>query len=88
MNALDNVERIESGPHDKTAGSSYREAQALADALRSHRRAFDVCDMAEEVDETIVHLAKKGNAELLGTLLIARMNATVQRRAERQERVS
>ena len=88
MNALDHVERRDTSGPDKTAGSSYREAQSLADALRSQRQAFDVCDMAEEVDETIVYLAKKGNAELLGTLLIARMNATVQRRAERQECVS
>ena len=80
MNTL-SIERIETGPHDKTAGSSYREAQELADAIRSQRAAFDVCDLCEELNALCVELAKDGRALALGTILIAKMNETIQRRA-------
>ena len=78
-----NIERIESGPAhlDKTAGSSFAEQQAYANSVRAQRDAFDVCDMAEEIDGLIVELAKDGQAQALGLILINRMNATIQRRA-------
>jgi hypothetical protein len=84
MNALDNVERIESGPHGKTAGSSDREAQEYADAVRRQRQAYDVCDMAEEIDDLIVSLAKDGKAELIGSILIRSMNKTIARRVAQE----
>lgn len=86
MNTLDHIERRDTSGTDKTAGSSFRDQQALADAIRDQRRAYDVCDMAEEVDQLIVDLAKEGKAELIGSILIRAMNTTIQRRAERQER--
>ena len=80
MNQLDNIERIESGSHDKTAGSSFREQQEYADAVRRQRRAYDAADMADQIDDLIVELAKEGKAELIGSMLITSMNATIARR--------
>jgi len=80
MNQLDNIERIESGSHDKTAGSSFREQQEYADAVRRQRRAYDAADMADQIDDLIVDLAKEGKAELIGSMLITSMNATIARR--------
>jgi hypothetical protein len=81
MNAIDHVERRDTSGTDKTAGSSYREAQEYADAVRRQRQAYDVCDMAEEIDELIVSLAKEGKAELIGSILINSMDMTINRRA-------
>jgi len=80
MNQLDNVERIESGSRDKTVGSSFREQQAYADAVRRQRQAYDASDMADQIDGLIVELAKEGKAELIGGMLITSMNATIARR--------
>ena len=80
MNQLDNIERIESGSRDKTAGSSFREQQEYADAVRRQRRAYDAADMADQIDDLIVELAKEGKAELIGSMLITSMNATIARR--------
>jgi len=80
MNQLDNIERIESGSHDKTAGSSFREQQEYADAVRRQRRAYDAADMADQIDDLIVDLAKEGKAEMIGSMLITSMNATIARR--------
>lgn len=81
MNQLDNIERRDTSGHDKTAGSSFREQQAYADAVRSQRRAYDVCDLAEELNALCVELAKDVRALELGTILIAKMEDTIQRRA-------
>jgi hypothetical protein len=80
MNQLDNIERIESGSHDKTAGSSFRDQQEYADCVRRQRQAYDLSDLAEEVDEIILACVKDGNAVMAGRLLIANMNATIARR--------
>ena len=40
MNQLDNIERIESGSRDKTAGSSFQDQQAYADAVKQMDRAL------------------------------------------------
>lgn len=80
MNQLDNVERIESGSRDKTVGSSFREQQEYADAVRRQRRAYDAADMADQIDDLIVELAKEGKAELIGSMLITSMNAAIKRR--------
>jgi hypothetical protein len=84
MNALDNVERRDTSGTDKAAGSSYREAQEYADAVRRHRRAYDASDMADQIDELIVDLAKEGKAELIGSMLITSMNATIARRVAQE----
>ena len=84
MNQLDNIERIESGSHDKTAGSSFREQQEYADAVRRQRRAYDAADMADQIDDLIVELAKEGKAELIGSMLITSMNATIARRVAQE----
>ena len=80
MNQLDNIERIESGSRDKTVGSSFREQQEYADAVRRQRRAYDAADMADQIDSLIVELAKEGKAEMIGSMLITSMNATIARR--------
>lgn len=80
MNQLDNIERIESDSHGKTAGSSFREQQEYADAVRRQRRAYDAADMADQIDDLIVELAKEGKAEMIGSMLITSMNATIARR--------
>ena len=80
MNQLDNIERIESGSRDKTVGSSFREQQEYADAVRRQRRAYDAADMAGQIDDLIVELAKEGKAEMIGSMLITSMNATIARR--------
>lgn len=85
MNHLDNVERRDTSGHDKTAGSSFREQQAYADAVRRQRAAFDELDLSEEVNALCVELAKDGRALELGTILIARMNDTISRRAAVEE---
>lgn len=82
MNPADNVERIESGHRDKTAGSSFREQRALSDAVRGQRAAFDLVDLAEELDMHMLTLAKQGRSLELGATLIKAMESTVLRRAE------
>ena len=84
MNQLDNIERIESGSRDKTVGSSFREQQEYADAVRRQRRAYTASDMADEIDELIVDLAKDGKAEVIGGILIHAMNATIARRVSKE----
>jgi hypothetical protein len=80
MNAIDHVERRDTSGTDKTAGSSFREQQEYADAVRRQQQAFDRCDMAEEVDDEIVDLMKAGKCEQAGLLMFTRMNATIARR--------
>ena len=80
MNTLDNVERRDTSGHDKTAGSSFREQQEYADCVRRHRQAYDVSDLAEEIDQEILDIVKNGWNVTLGDLLIKRMNATIARR--------
>ena len=77
MNQLDSIERRDTSGTDKTDGRSYREAQEYADAVRRHRRAYDAADMADQIDELIVELAKEGKAELIGSMLLTSMNATI-----------
>ena len=84
MNAIDNIECRNTSGHDKTAGSSYLDAQQYADCVRRQRQAYDQCDMAEEIDELIVSLAKDGKAELIGSMLITSMNATIARRVAQE----
>lgn len=84
MNQLDNIERRDTSGHDKTAGSSYQEQRDLADALIRQRRAYDVCDIAEELNALCVELAKDGRALELGAILIAKMGDTILRRALRE----
>ena len=84
MNALDNVERRDTSGTDKTCGSSFREQQAYADAVRRQQQAYDAADMADQIDELIVDLAKEGKAELIGSMLIASMNATIARRVAQE----
>ena len=80
MNPLDNIERRDTSGHDKTAGSSFQEQQAYADAVRRQRNAYDASDMADQIDDLIVELAKEGKAEMIGSMLITSMNATIARR--------
>ena len=84
MNQLDNVERRDTSGHDNTCGSSFREQQAYADAVRRQRQAYDAADMADQIDELIVQLAKEGRAELIGSMLITSMNATIARRVAQE----
>lgn len=49
---------------------------------RHARQAYDACDLAEECDEEIVQLLKDGDALEAGTLLMQRMEATIQRRID------
>lgn len=44
------------------------------------RQAYDASDLSEECDEEIVQLLKDGDALEAGTLLMQRMEATIQRR--------
>ena len=80
MNQLDNIERRDTSGHDKTAGSSFRDQMAYADAVRRQRDAYDASDMADQIDALIVELAKEGKAEMIGSMLITSMNATIARR--------
>ena len=80
MNQLDNIERRDTSGHDKTAGSSFRDQMAYADAVRRQRNAYDASDMADQIDDLIVELAKEGKAEMIGSMLITSMNATIARR--------
>lgn len=84
MNALDNIERRDTSGHDKTAGNSFREQQEYADAVRRQRQAYDAADMADQIDDLIVELAKEGKAELIGSMLITSMNATIARRVAQE----
>jgi hypothetical protein len=80
MNAIDHVERRDTSGTDKTAGSSFREQQEYADCVRRQQQAYDVSDLAEELDEIILACVKENNAVMVGRLLIASMNATIARR--------
>ena len=84
MLAIDNVERRNTSGHDKTVVSSFREQQEYADAVRRQRRAYDAADMADQIDDLIVELAKEGKAELIGSMLITSMNATIARRVAQE----
>ena len=84
MNQLDNIERLDTSGHDKTCGNSFQEQQAYADAVRRQRQAYDACDLAENVDNFILELAKEGKAELIGSMLITSMNATIARRVAQE----
>ena len=84
MNPLDNIERQDASGHDKTCGSSFQEQQAYADAVRRQRNAYDAADMADQIDDLIVELAKEGRAELIGSMLIGSMNATIARRVAQE----
>ena len=84
MNQLDNVERRDTSGTDKTAGSSLQDQQDFTDCVRRQRQAYDVSDLAEEIDDLIVELAKNGKAELIGSILIRSMNATIARRVAQE----
>lgn len=78
-----NYERIESGPAccDKTAGSDYADTQHLKRNIELYRAAFDEMELCDLIDNEAVSLCRDGDAQALGALLIARMNATVLRQA-------
>jgi ABC-type amino acid transport substrate-binding protein len=80
MNAIDHVERRDTSGTDKTAGSSFREQQEYADAVRRQQQAYDVSDLAEEIDDEILEMAKNGWPQNMGMLLVNKMNATIARR--------
>lgn len=84
MNAIDNIECRDTSGHDKTAGSSFREQQEYADAVRRQRQAYDVSDLAEEIDDEILEMAKNGWPQNMGTLLVKKMNATIARRVAQE----
>ena len=84
MNQLDDIERRDTSGTDKTCGSSFRDQMAYADAVRRQRNAYDASDMADQVDDLIVELAKEGKAELIGSMLITSMNATIARRVAQE----
>lgn len=78
-----NYERIESGPAccDKTAGSDHADTQELKASIASNLAAFDEMELCDLIDNEAVSLCRAGDAQALGALLIARMNATVLRQA-------